>query len=182
MAADSTATSGRSRSARWPQRLTIAAAFLCALACFTAAGALYAGQRVIEDRNLAPAIIDPSTITHRRAGRRLHRHRQRGGRARTPRPRTPPTFPPAEPGAKNFLITGADNNSCVDPDSPHAPALRRPVDLGERSDTIMMWRDQPGNVAGRRAVVPPRPVGHDRRPVEPAAHQRRVRAGQPAAS
>ena len=63
MAADSTDKKRPKPKRTWPQRLTIAAAFLCALASFTAAGALYAGQRVIEDRNLAPAIIDPSTVT-----------------------------------------------------------------------------------------------------------------------
>jgi LCP family protein required for cell wall assembly len=55
----------------------------------------------------------------------------------------PETFPPVEPNAKNFLITGADNNSCVDPDSPYAPAFGDRTNLGERSDTIMMWRVNP---------------------------------------
>jgi LCP family protein required for cell wall assembly len=48
-----------------------------------------------------------------------------------------------EPDAKNFLITGADNNSCIDPDSPYAPAFGDRSGLGERSDTIMMWRVNP---------------------------------------
>ena len=56
---------------------------------------------------------------------------------------TPATFPPAEPDAKNFLITGADNNACVDPDSPYAPAFGDRSNFGERSDTIMMWRVNP---------------------------------------
>ena len=47
----------------WPQRLTIVAAFVLAIGSFGAAGALYAGQRIIEDRNIAPAIIDPSRAT-----------------------------------------------------------------------------------------------------------------------
>ena len=55
----------------------------------------------------------------------------------------PATFPQAEPEAKNFLITGADNNSCVDPDSPYAPAFGDRSNFGERSDTIMMWRMNP---------------------------------------
>src|SRR4051812_7090387 len=33
------------------------------------------------------------------------------------------TFPTADPQAKNFLITGADNNSCVDQNSPFAAAF-----------------------------------------------------------
>ena len=47
----------------WPQRLTITGAFVCAIACFGAAGVLYAGQRVVEDRNIAPTIINPATNT-----------------------------------------------------------------------------------------------------------------------
>ena len=47
----------------WPQRLTVAAVFVMAIGSFGAAGALYAGQRVVEDRNIAPAIIDPSQTT-----------------------------------------------------------------------------------------------------------------------
>ena len=55
----------------------------------------------------------------------------------------PSTFPPAEPDAKNFLITGADNNSCIDPSSPYYAAFGDRSNLGERSDTIMMWRVNP---------------------------------------
>ena len=121
----------------WPQRLTIAAAFALALGSFGAAGGLYAGQRVIEDRNIAPTIIDPAqgttvpaAVTH-----------DPGAGASQSAP--PGTFPAAEPEAKNFLITGADNNACVDPDSPYAPAFGDRSSFGERSDTIMMWRVNP---------------------------------------
>jgi len=129
----------------WPQRLTIAAVFAMALGSFGAAGALYAGQRVIEDRNLAPAIIDPSQATTVPAAPVT----DADGSTVTAAPATatptttPATFPPAEPNAKNFLITGADNNACVDPDSPYAPAFGDRSNFGERSDTIMMWRVNP---------------------------------------
>src|SRR5262245_20066299 len=33
------------------------------------------------------------------------------------------TFPEADPEASNFLITGADNGACIDPDSPYAGAF-----------------------------------------------------------
>ena len=33
------------------------------------------------------------------------------------------TLPQADPEAKNFLITGADNNACIDPNSPYAAAF-----------------------------------------------------------
>ncbi len=108
-----------------------------AIGSFGAAGALYAGQRVIEDRNIAPAIIDPSQATTLPAS-------QPTSADGTPEPAAPPeTFPPAEPDAQNFLITGADNNSCIDPDSPYYAAFGDRSNLGERSDTIMMWRVNP---------------------------------------
>lgn len=53
------------------------------------------------------------------------------------------TFPPADPAAKNFLITGADNGACIDPDSPYAAAFGDRDELGERSDTIMVVRVDP---------------------------------------
>jgi LCP family protein required for cell wall assembly len=53
------------------------------------------------------------------------------------------TFPIADPEAKNFLITGADNNSCIDPASPFAGAFGDRTELGERSDTIMIMRVDP---------------------------------------
>ncbi|MEZ5251282.1 MAG: hypothetical protein R2713_19300 [Ilumatobacteraceae bacterium] len=63
----------------------------------------------------------------------------------------PETFPPADPGAKNFLITGADNNACIDPDSPYAAAFGNREGMGERSDTIMIMRADPST---KRAAVP----------------------------
>lgn len=141
----------RRRRRSWPQRLTIAGAAVGAVACFASAAALYGGQQVVEDRNLV-SIVNPAD-----------RSADAGfGTADAP-PRTadpvetstseapassapdepPPTFPPAEPDARNFLVTGADNNSCIDPDSPYAPAFGDRGDLGERSDTIMMWRVDP---------------------------------------
>ncbi len=124
----------------WPQRLTVVAVFALALGAFGAAGALYAGQRVIEDRNIAPAIIDPAAVTTVPGpSAESDGEGETSDEAIAP----PETFPPAEPGAKNFLITGADNNSCVDPDSPYAPAFGDRTNFGERSDTIMMWRVNP---------------------------------------
>jgi LCP family protein required for cell wall assembly len=130
----------RAGTRTWPQRLTIGTVFVLAFGMFVAAGVLYAGQRIVEDRNIAPTLLDPT----------------RDGAA-APIPGTVPTtdgdgsivsvpavtFPEAEPQARNFLVTGADNNACVDPDSPYAPAFGDRSGLGERSDTIMMWRVNP---------------------------------------
>ncbi len=123
----------------WPQRLTIAAVFVMAIGSFGAAGALYAGQRVVEDRNIAPAIVDPSEA----ADDAEPSSQTETGNATASSLVPPETFPPVEPDAKNFLITGADNNSCIDPASPYAPAFGDRTNLGERSDTIMMWRVNP---------------------------------------
>ena len=45
--------------------------------------------------------------------------------------------------AKNFLLTGSDNGSCVDPNSPYAGAFGDRTSFGERSDTIMIIRVNP---------------------------------------
>jgi LCP family protein required for cell wall assembly len=65
---------------------------------------------------------------------------------------TQETFPPADPTASNFLLTGADNGACVDPDSPYAPAFGDETSgrVGERSDTIMIMRVDP---AAQRVAV-----------------------------
>lgn len=149
VAADTDATkrdsSPRSRRT-WPQRLLIGTTFVLAIASFGAAGGLYAGQRIVEDRNIAPEIIDPSQNTV--VGFEFTDDVVTqdsvidGGDEEADTP--PATFPDAEPDAKNFLITGADNNSCIDPDSPYAAAFGDRSDFGERSDTIMMWRVNPG--------------------------------------
>jgi LCP family protein required for cell wall assembly len=61
------------------------------------------------------------------------------------------TFPEADPEAQNFLITGADNNACVDPDSPYFGVFGDREGMGERSDTIMVLRVDPD--ADRVAVL-----------------------------
>lgn len=45
--------------------------------------------------------------------------------------------------SQNFLLTGSDNGSCVDPDSPYAGAFGDRTSFGERSDTIMVIRVNP---------------------------------------
>jgi len=156
MSADPPAPSSKKARRTWPQRLTIVIALLAAIASFAAAGALYAGQRIVEDRNLV-RIVNPADTATADADANF-----------TSNGKTPPsdpeseavtdepeadvaeeapveTFPTPEPDAKNFLITGADNNSCIDPDSPYAPAFGDRTNFGERSDTLMMWRVNPAD-------------------------------------
>ncbi len=144
MAGESPAQPTRRKPRRtWPQRLTITGAFLCAIACFGAAGVLYAGQRV-DRRPQHRADDHQPRDQHDRDDRAPDLDGGDGGDGDSAATTTPPPrSPPAEPGAKNFLITGADNNSCVDPDSPYAPAFGDRSNIGERSDTIMMWRINP---------------------------------------
>ena len=129
----------------WPQRLTIIGIFACALLCFIAAGGLYAGQRIVEDRNNveidsgAAQTSGDTNLTVPADDVEAAAPANDDGSESEP----VETFPPADPGARNFLITGADNNSCIDPDSPYAPAFGDRANLGERSDTIMMWRVDP---------------------------------------
>jgi LCP family protein required for cell wall assembly len=61
------------------------------------------------------------------------------------------TFPEADPEALSFLVTGADNGACIDPDSPYAGAFGDREGMGERSDTIMVLRVDPD--ADRVAVL-----------------------------
>ncbi len=64
---------------------------------------------------------------------------------------TPGTFPLADPGAQNFLITGSDANACVSPGSPWANAADQAREnIGNRSDTIMVLRVDPDT---RQAAV-----------------------------
>ena len=45
--------------------------------------------------------------------------------------------------AKNFLITGSDNNACIAKDSPYAGGFGKRSTYGERSDSIMVIRVNP---------------------------------------
>lgn len=60
----------------------------------------------------------------------------------------PPTgnaldLPAGDLSAKNYLLTGTDNNACVDPNSPYAGGIGNRQNFGERSDTIMIIRVNP---------------------------------------
>ena len=139
----------RKQRRTWPQRLTIVVVCIAAFACFTAAGVLAGGQWVLSQRKLAPL----AQTTSQRAGanaarcrrarpdeRRCDRGRQHGhiaGRCRR-RPIADTPLVLAEPEAANFLVVGADNGDCGDD-----PLIEDRSDLGERSDTIMVWRANP---------------------------------------
>ncbi len=106
---------------------------------------LFAAQRVIEDRNVV--VLDGTDEQADGGEQSFESTAPTDGETDgsvTEEPIQPvETFPPAEPEAKNFLITGADNNACIDPDSPYAAAFGDRDGFGERSDTIMLWRVNP---------------------------------------
>jgi LCP family protein required for cell wall assembly len=127
------------------QRAVLVLNVLVVLACFVGAAALLVAKRVREsfvaapkvtyaDDTTAPATVPPSTVA-----------------VTGPAPPTvaatstapPETFPDPDPQAMNFLITGSDNNACLDPNSPYAGAVANREDIGNRSDTIMVLRLDP---------------------------------------
>ncbi|HAP74879.1 MAG TPA: hypothetical protein DCR14_02210 [Acidimicrobiaceae bacterium] len=132
------------------QRAVLALNITVVIACLVGAGALVYAKSELDDTlvsdavevattppTLAPTTASPSTLE---------------GSTTSAGPSTvPPTFPPADPAARNFLITGSDANACVDPNSPWANAADPQRDtVGNRTDTIMVLRLDP---ATRQAAV-----------------------------
>jgi LCP family protein required for cell wall assembly len=129
--------------------VAIGACIVAAVVCFVGAGTLLAGRVLIGQRDVVE-ISDPAERVPFVAGG------PPTTAAPTPTPTSsiegtvattapPTTFPEADPEARNFLITGADNGACVDPDSPFSPAFGDRSGMGERSDTIMILRVDPAS-------------------------------------
>jgi len=142
----------------WWERLAIGGTIVTAVLCFLAAGSLVAGYVVVRNRDVV-TIVNPAEAaaasTTTAAATPEPAATAAPGETLPPAPptTTAETFPPADPTASNFLLTGADNGACVDPDSPYAPAFGDADTgrVGERSDTIMIFRVDPA--AGRVAVL-----------------------------
>lgn len=120
----------------WAQRLTIVAVLLGAIACFAAAGTIAAGQWVLSQRNLV-TLAEP-TIERRITDPDIVVPSGSGAPATTEPSATTVPLVLAEPEAANFLVVGADNNDCSE-----NPVTDERSDIGERSDTIMVWRANP---------------------------------------
>jgi LCP family protein required for cell wall assembly len=140
--------------------VAITGTIVTALLCFLAAGSLVAGYMVVRSRdvveisNPADDVAAPTTPI---GGPTTSGAPGASGATGASTPATPPTttpetFPPADPQASNFLLTGADSGACVDPSSPYAPAFGDETSgrVGERSDTIMIMRVDP---AAKRVAV-----------------------------
>ncbi len=124
----------------WPQRLTFVTVILASLACFATAAGLAAGQWVLSQRRLVDiSPVDASMINASGDGPAIILP---GATTTLPGaidPGAPTTsIVLAEPDAANFLVVGADNGGCSG-----QVATGDRADLGERSDTIMVWRANP---------------------------------------
>jgi LCP family protein required for cell wall assembly len=133
----------------WPQRFLITAVSCTAVASFAAAGLVWLAQQQLEDRVIV-ALDEPTNgaafgLDDGENSDAVGENSDAGGDSDIAADPNVPveTFPLAEPGARNILITGADNNACLDPNSRFAPAFGDRGKAGERSDTIMMWRVNP---------------------------------------
>ncbi|MCX6519497.1 MAG: LCP family protein [Actinobacteria bacterium] len=145
------------RRRTWPQRLLLALNIVVILGCFGAAGGLVVSRYYGNTLNRVE-LADPTASTQ--VGTTAPSDGSDATlpvgtvvideTATTEVGAPPETFPEADPEAKNFLITGADNNACIDPNSPYAAAFGNRESMGERSDTIMIMRVDPST---KRAAV-----------------------------
>ena len=123
----------------WPQRLTFVTVIIASLACFATAAGLAAGQWVLSQRRLVDIDpIDPSTLNAAGDGPSIILP---GATTTLPSDgsgATTTSLVLAEPDAANFLVVGSDNGGCSD-----QVGTGDRDDLGERSDTIMVWRANP---------------------------------------
>lgn len=126
---------------RWTQRALVISLFAGSVIAGSAAVALAAGQWVVSSRNLV-TLLPQSPIPPPVNPGESALPDEIGGRPDDAESMTV-IFPAAEPEARNFLLTGTDNNSCLDPDSPFAGGFGDRTSFGERSDTIMVWRVNP---------------------------------------
>ena len=153
----------------WPERLAIGTTVAAAFVAFASAAGLTAGYMLVDSRRVvnltnpaeaasgggaagAPPTASPPTPAASAPAASAPATTEPGaetsvapGSIATAESTTPPTFPAADPEASNFLVTGADNGACVDPNSPYAAAFGDREGLGERSDTIMVFRVDPAS-------------------------------------
>ena len=155
----------RAPQRRWHQRLLLVVNLGVILACFVGALALVVARNIGNSIGrveiaapptptgpLAPSSsIIPTTLAGSGAGTTDSGTPTTAAATTVVTTAPPETFPPADPTARNFLITGADNNACIDPNSPYASAFGNREGMGERSDTIMLMRVDPAT--GRAAVL-----------------------------
>jgi LCP family protein required for cell wall assembly len=122
-----------------PQYLVLIFNSMVAIGCLLAAGLVWYGNHTLGEtkRVIIPtAESGPSAATAAPAT-------TSGGTGATRTTQEQVVVPPGDVNAQNFLLTGADNNSCVDPNSPYAGAFGDRSSMGERSDAIIILRVDP---------------------------------------
>ena len=124
------------------QRAVLALNITVIIACLVGAGALVYAKNELDDTLVSDAVevvTTPPTVPTTQPPSTLAGSTTTAGASTVP-----PTFPAADPAARNFLITGSDANACVDPNSPWANAADPQRDtVGNRTDTIMVMRLDP---------------------------------------
>ncbi len=135
----------------WSQRLALAFNLSVSLACIAAAGVIWYANDQLSSRKLVD-ISSAAEVPETSPGDTASPDATDGA-APTTVAITQPTFPVSvDLEARNYLLTGSDNRSCIDPNSPYAGAfLGEGSDIGERSDTIMLLRVDP--VSNQAAVL-----------------------------
>lgn len=133
------------------QRLIVAICLVLALVSLIGSFAVWIGTKKLESLNRASIIVrpafDPTVST--------------GGGVAAPGGTIAPgataapgatlagsaapdaTFPQADVGALNFLLTGTDNTTCIDPNSKYYGGIGDRSDMGSRSDAILILRVDP---------------------------------------
>lgn len=120
------------------QKVVLGVNIVIVIACLAGAFALLYGKHALDNTLAAPGIDLSTTIA---SGDGTVPVITSGATSSTG---VPETFPQADPGALNFLISGSDANACVDPNSPWAGAADPAREnIGNRSDTIMVLRLHP---------------------------------------
>ena len=126
------------------QRAVMAFNIVVIIGCLAGAGALLYGKNSLDDTQ-ATEHVDVVTTTAAAVPTSAD-----VGTTIPVETTTLATFPPVDPAAKTFLISGSDANSCIDPGSPWANSADPDRDTQGRSDSIMIMRIDPGT---RRAAV-----------------------------
>ena len=123
------------------QKVLLALNIIVVLACLIGATVLLIGKHELDDTLAAPAVDVVTTVSAQTTVATTGTTQEPDEIVSTT---VPVTFPPADPQAQNFLITGSDANACVDPDSPWAGAADPAREtIGNRSDSIMVLRLDP---------------------------------------
>ena len=173
----------------WPERLAIAGTIVAAVVCFVAAGGLAAGYMVVRDRDVVE-ITNPAERRSRRRRRRRRptapgadgdsRRRRADAGDRRPSTTTAGDVPAGRSDGQELPHHRRRQRRVRRPELAVRAGVRRrrvgPRRRAQRHDHGLPRR--PGRRAGRRAVVPPRPLRDDRRHRQPGADQ----LGVPAAT